>query len=138
MTSIKKVDDKLIIIDGASTHRSIMIFLMSSIVFQGLVYGYQFFTSEPSFIHYIWIVLGPLGLVLLYVFIFKRTGKSEIGMNDMEYAHFKNTLGATSFYLQLKNGKKRNLHLTIKTKSDVKHYCEKLEEMGVHVRQATA
>jgi hypothetical protein len=80
------------------------------------IFGKQ--TTEYGFIEYIWIGLGVISLIALFMFLFKMSTAEKIPVGQISRLEEKTVLGKKRFALELKNGKKRNLG-NFKTQSDL-------------------
>lgn len=56
-----------------------------------------------------WVVLGISSLLLLYLFIFKKSTANNIPVDSISRLNKKSVLGRNVFSIQLENGKKRDL-----------------------------
>jgi hypothetical protein len=80
------------------------------------IFGKQ--TTEYGFIEYIWIGLGVISLIALFMFLFKMSTAEKIPVGQISRLEEKTVFGKKRFALELKNGKKRNLG-NFKTQSDL-------------------
>jgi len=71
------------------------------------IFGKQ--TTEYGFIEYIWIGLGIISLIVLFMFLFKMSTAEKISIGEITGLEEKIVFGKKRFSLKLKNGKKRNL-----------------------------
>lgn len=56
-----------------------------------------------------WVVLGISSLLLLYLFIFKKSTANNIPVDSISRLNKKSVFGRNVFSIQLENGKKRDL-----------------------------
>ena len=77
-------------------------------------------TTEYGFIEYIWVGLGIISLVVLFMFmfLFKMSTAENIPVEQISRLEKKTVFGKKRFALVLKNGKKRNLG-NFKTQSEL-------------------
>ena len=62
-----------------------------------------------SFFEYLWIPIGLISLVYIYVYFFKKSTVKKIPLSDIEYMQEKSLLGRKIIALKLTNGKTRDL-----------------------------
>lgn len=65
--------------------------------------------TEYGFIEYMWIGLGILSPIVLYIFLFKMSTAEKISIGEITGLEEKTVFGIKIFSLKLKNGKTRNL-----------------------------
>ncbi|MFS4454504.1 hypothetical protein [Maribacter sp. 2304DJ31-5] len=92
------------------------------------IFGKQ--TTEYGFIEYIWIGLGIISLVVLFMFLFKMSTAEKIPIGQINRLEEKTVFGKKRFALELKNGKKRNLG-NFKTQSDLIKARELFKTIGI-------
>ena len=66
------------------------------------IYGKQ--TTEYGFIEYIWVGLGIISLVVLFMFLFKMSTAENIPVQQISRLEEKTVFGKKRFALELKNG----------------------------------
>jgi hypothetical protein len=92
------------------------------------IYGKQ--TTEYGFIEYIWVGLGIISLVVLFMFLFKMSTAENIPVQQISRLEEKTVFGKKRFALELKNGKKRNLG-NFKTQSELIKARELFIKIGI-------
>jgi len=92
------------------------------------IFGKQ--TTEYGFIEYIWIGLGIISLVVLFMFLFKMSTAKKIPIGQINRLEEKTVFGKKRFALELKNGKKRNLG-NFKIQSDFIKARELFRTIGI-------
>ncbi|MDG1729236.1 MAG: hypothetical protein P8K68_13420 [Algibacter sp.] len=65
--------------------------------------------TEYGFIEYFWIGIGVISLVILYLFLFKKSAAKKINVTEIRRLKEKTFFGRKRFALELKNGKNRDL-----------------------------
>lgn len=87
-------------------------------------------TTEYGFFEYVWIGLGIISLVLLFMFLFKMSTAEKIPIGQISRLEEITVFGKKRFALELKNGKKRNLR-NFKTQSDLIKARELFKTIGI-------
>ncbi len=65
--------------------------------------------NEYRSIEYFWIVLGAISLIVLFLFLFKKSAAEKIDVRKINRLKEKSVFGRKRFTLELKNGKNRDL-----------------------------
>ena len=72
-----------------------------------------------GFMKFIWLVLGMLAVVGLHQYFFKKTATEKIPLEQIEGLKERTFFGRKKYFLQLKNGKTRDL-VEVQSASDCK------------------
>ena len=78
----------------------------------------------------IWFTLGIASLIILYLFIFKRTTKEKISIAEISGLKEKSILGRSRFSIKLLNGKKRELS-GLKTQAEFNELKKMFIKIGI-------
>ena len=65
--------------------------------------------AEYEFLQYLWLVVGFISLLALFLFVFKTSGAQKISITEIHRLEEKTVFGKTKVSLLLNNGKRRNL-----------------------------
>lgn len=102
-------DNIIEIKDGLKKQYLILKFLMilnlTNAIFR--IFGKK--PTEYEFTEYMWIGLGVISLIILFMFLFKLSTAEKISIGEISRLKEKTVFGKKRFALELKNGKKRNL-----------------------------
>lgn len=123
-------ENSLEIKDGIKKQYFILKLLMVLNLINALVRLIDVNKSEFGFIEFIWLTLGILSLILLYFFIFKRSTAQKIEIDKIKGLKEKSAFGRKRFYLELSDGKQRNL-LSFKNEFEFAKIRELLTHVGI-------
>lgn len=109
--------------DGLRTVYTVLIFILLLNIFNGVFYFIGHSVPPYNFLHYLWIGVGLASLVVLWMFVFRKSSRSKIPKEQIREVLEKKVLGKKKLLLKLKNGKTRDLpqmkttadHLTLKS-----------------------
>ncbi|MDX1279374.1 hypothetical protein [Oceanihabitans sediminis] len=65
--------------------------------------------TEYGVIEYIWIGIGIVSIITLYLFIFKKSSAENVNVEEISLLKEKSIFGRKRFSLELENGKNRDL-----------------------------
>ena len=77
----------------------------------------------------IWFILGIASLIILYLFIFKKSTLEKIPVDEIDQLNEKSIFGKSRFSIKLINGKRRDLS-EIKTQSEFNELKEMFSNFG--------
>jgi hypothetical protein len=77
----------------------------------------------------IWFILGIASLIILYLFIFKKSTLEKIPVDEIDHLNEKSIFGKSRFSIKLINGKRRDLS-EIKTQSEFNELKEMFSNFG--------
>tara|TARA_R110002033_G_scaffold20248_1_gene51044 strand:- start:198 stop:599 length:402 start_codon:yes stop_codon:yes gene_type:complete len=83
-----------------------------------------------GFIEIIFLLLGISSLIILYIFIFKKSTSEKIPIEKIERLNEKTIFGKKRFSLKLSNGKKRDL-TELKTETEFAELKKLFSEIGI-------
>ncbi len=116
--------------DGIKNHYFAMKFLLIVNLLNAVLRLLDLNKTEIVFEEIIWFTLGIVSLILLYLFIFKRTTKEKIPIAEISELIERSILGRSKFSIKLLNGKKREL-TELKTQAQFNHLKTMFAEIGV-------
>jgi hypothetical protein len=77
----------------------------------------------------IWFILGIASLIILYLFIFKKSTLEKIPVDEIDQLNEKSIFGKSRFSIKLINGKRRDLS-EIKTQAEFNELKEMFSNFG--------
>lgn len=83
-----------------------------------------------GFIEIIFFIIGIISLIILYIFIFKKSTSDKIPIEKIERLTKKSIFGKKQFSLKLKNGKKRDL-TELKSETEFAELKKLFSEFGI-------
>lgn len=95
--------------DSLKSSYMVIKFLMIVNIFNGIAFTMGINRETSDSFKYIWIFLGTVSVVVLFILIFKKTSANSIALHDIEALRQKSILGQKRLSLKLKNGKIRDL-----------------------------
>ncbi|TXD80542.1 hypothetical protein ESY86_20770 [Subsaximicrobium wynnwilliamsii] len=78
----------------------------------------------------IFFFTGTISIIILYIFIFKKSTLEKIPINKIERLNEKSIFGKKRFSLKLKNGMKRDL-TELKTQTEYNELKKLFSEIGI-------
>jgi len=87
-------------------------------------------TNEYGFIEYIWIALGGISLIVLFLFVFKMSTAEKIDVGQIKGLNEKIVFGRKRYRLELKNGKNRILG-NFRDEFELAHTRELFAKLGI-------
>ena len=109
MVSFSESENSIEIKDGLKNQYLILKILMILNLANAIIRIFGKQTTEYGFIEYIWIGLGIISLIVLFMFLFKMSTAEKISIGEITGLEEKIVFGKKRFSLKMKNGKKRNL-----------------------------
>lgn len=125
-----ETDKSIEIKDGMKTHYFVMKILMSLNLLNAILNLYDVNKTGFGFIEIVWLILGIASLIILYLFIFKRTTTEKIPITEISGLNEKSILGRSRFSIKLLNGKKREL-TELKTQAEFNELKKMFAEIGI-------
>ncbi len=86
--------------------------------------------NQLTLIDAVWFVLGLLSVVVLYIFIFKRSSVEKIPIEKIIQLEEKSFLGRKRFALKLHNGRERTL-IDVRTQVEFDNLKEFFSKIGI-------
>ncbi|CDF79483.1 conserved hypothetical protein [Formosa agariphila KMM 3901] len=111
------IDKTIEIKDGMKNYYFIMKILMVLNLLNAMLNLFDVYKTGFGFIEIVWLVLGLISIVVLYLFIFKKSTSEKIPIDTIKGLSETSIFGRTRFSVELKNGKKRDLN-DIKTQKE--------------------
>lgn len=125
-----EIDKSIEIKDELRSHylllKIVMILNLISAVFQLLDIN----ETGIGFIEIIFFIIGIISLIILYIFIFKKSTSDKIPIEKIERLTKKSIFGKKQFSLKLKNGKKRDL-TELKSETEFAELKKLFSEFGI-------
>jgi len=128
--SYNEIDKTIDIKDGVKTNYFIMKFLMILNLINAIIRLFKINKTGIGLQEIIWFVLGFASLLILFIFVFKRTTSEKIPIEQIKGLNEKSIIGRRSFYIKLLNGKKRELN-ELKTKAEFNKLKKMFAEIGI-------
>jgi hypothetical protein len=119
--------------DGLRTTYVVLIALCIINILNGVIYFIGNPTPPFDFLHYMWVIIALVSLVLLWFFIFRKSTLSKVPYDQILRVSEKKVLGKKKLQLQLKNGKTRDLP-QMKRVADHSVLRKVFEDAGFEVR----
>jgi hypothetical protein len=103
-----------------------------------LILGFNTFRHHSEeFIYWLWLITFLIlvsGVIYRLLFVvFKTTNQSQIKVEEIEYVKIKKTFTLKSFYFSLKNGKRREVVVTLNP-NDFATLIELCNNFGIEIR----
>jgi hypothetical protein len=125
-----KIEKTIEIKDGVKNHYFVMKFLMVLNLLNAVLRLLNLNKTGIGFQEIIWFTLGIASLIILYLFIFKRTMKEKIPIAEISELKEKSILGRSRFSIKLLNGTKREL-TELKTQAEFNELKKMFTEIGI-------
>ncbi|EGV43551.2 hypothetical protein BZARG_2842 [Bizionia argentinensis JUB59] len=125
-----EIDKSIEIKDGVKTHYFVMKFLMVLNLLNAVLRILNINKTGIGFQEIIWFVLGFASLIILYLFVFKRTTLEKIPIGEIKELNEKSIFGRNRFSIKLLNGKKRDL-TELKTQAEFKELKKMFEDIRI-------
>ncbi|WP_445720678.1 hypothetical protein [Flavobacterium sp.] len=125
-----ETDKSIEIKDGMKTHYFVMKFLMSLNLLNAILNLYDVNKTGFGFIEIVWLILGIASIIILFLFIYKKSTSEKIPVDEIERIKEKSIFGRRRFSIQLKDGKNRDLN-EIKTQSEFNEFKKVFSEIGI-------
>lgn len=125
-----EIDKSIEIKDELKSHytlmKIVMILNLISAVFQLLDIN----ETGIGFVEITFFIIGIISLIILYIFIFKKSTSNKIPIEKIERLTKKSIFGKKQFSLKLKNGKKRDL-TELKSETEYNELKKMFSEIGI-------
>lgn len=125
-----EIDRLIEIKDGLKTHSFVIKFLMVLNLLNAVLSIFIINKNGIGFQSAIWFVLGLVSLIVLYLFVFKKTTLEKIPIKDIKGLSEKSIFGKSRFSIQLVNGKKRELP-ELKTQAEFDKLKKMFADFGI-------
>ncbi|MFD2907630.1 hypothetical protein ACFSX9_02675 [Flavobacterium ardleyense] len=125
-----EIDKSIEIKDGVKSHYFLMKFLIVLNLLNALLRIINIKKTGIGFQEIIWFALGFASLIILYLFIFKRTTLEKIPISEIKGLNRISIFGRSRFSIKLINGKKREL-ADIKTESEFNELKKMFIDIGI-------
>src|SRR5690606_10065572 len=125
-----EIEKSIEIKDGLKNQYLILKFLMILNLTNALIRIFGKKTTEYGFIEYLWIGIGLISLIVLFIFVFKMSTSEKISVEEISGLEEKTVFGKHRFALKLKNGQKRIL-ANFKSQCDLTKARELFSEIGI-------
>ncbi|AJR04823.1 hypothetical protein [Siansivirga zeaxanthinifaciens] len=125
-----EIEKTIEIKDGVKNYYFVMKFLMILNLLNAVLRLLNLKKTGIGFQEIIWFTLGIASLIILYLFIFKRTTTEKIPITEICKLKEKSILGRSRFSIKLLNGKKREL-TELKTQAEFKELKKMFAEIGI-------
>jgi hypothetical protein len=83
-----------------------------------------------GFMKIIWLLLGTVSIFILYKAIFKKSTREKIPVDQIKALNQRSFLGKTKYFIQLKNGKTRDL-VDVKSEAEYTKLLAMFTENGI-------
>lgn len=125
-----ETDKSIEIKDGMKTHYFVMKLLMSLNLINAILNLYDVNKTGFGFIEIVWLILGIASIIILFLFVYKKSTSEKIPVDKIERIKEKSVFGRRKFSIQLKDGKNRDLN-EIKTQSEFNELKKMFSEIGI-------
>ena len=125
-----ETDKSIEIKDGMKTHYFVMKLLMSLNLLNAILNLYDVNKTGFGFIEIVWLILGIASIIILFLFVYKKSTSEKIPIERIERIKEKSVFGRKKFSIQLKDGKKRDLN-GIKTQSEFNELKKMFADIGI-------
>tara|TARA_R110002020_G_scaffold324173_1_gene539935 strand:- start:223 stop:624 length:402 start_codon:yes stop_codon:yes gene_type:complete len=125
-----ETDKSIEIKDGMKTHYFVMKLLMSLNLLNAILNLCDVNKTGFGFIEIVWLILGIASIIILFLFVYKKSTSEKIPVDKIERIKEKSIFGRRRFSIQLKDGKNRDLN-EIKTPSEFNELKKMFSEIGI-------
>ncbi|MEZ7495134.1 hypothetical protein QO206_06520 [Leeuwenhoekiella aequorea] len=125
-----ETDKSIEIKDGMKTHYFVMKLLMSLNLLNAILNLYDVNKTGFGFIEIVWLILGIASIIILFLFVYKKSTSEKIPVDKIERIKEKSIFGRRRFSIQLKDGKNRDLN-EIKMQSEFNELKKMFSEIGI-------
>ena len=116
--------------DGIKTHYFVMKIVISLNLIIAILNLYDVKKTGFGFIEIVWLILGVVSILILFLFLVKKSTLEKIPVQRIEGIQEKSVFGRRKFSIQLKDGKNRDLN-KIKTQSELDELKKMFAEIGI-------
>lgn len=116
------------------------IFLGILMFFNILVVGwviYPDFSAESNFRFWLWTIIFLFGIYSvisrLFFIVYKTTSQSKINASEIEFIKFFKLFNRSSFYISLRNGKRREVGVSLKP-NEYATMVERCNNFGIEMK----
>ncbi|MFT7036985.1 MAG: hypothetical protein ACJA2S_005527 [Cyclobacteriaceae bacterium] len=113
-----KIENSIEIKDGLKNQYMLLKFVMITNLLNALLNLYDVRDTGIGFIEIIWMILGIVSIVMMFVFIAKRSTLENVPIEKIKRLKEKTFFGRKRFSLELVDGKRRNL-MELKTQAEI-------------------
>ena len=125
-----EIDKSIEIKDGLKYYYFFMKLLMILDLITAILTLYNVKKTGMGFVEIIWLILGIVSLIVLYIVIVKKSSLEKIPIGKIKRLKERSIFGRKRFSIELNNGKKRNL-TELKTQTEFNELKKLFSEIGI-------
>lgn len=125
-----EIDKTIEIQDGLKNYSFLVKMLMVLNLISAILNLSDVNETGMGFMEIIWLIMGIICLVVLYIFIVKKSTLEKIPVEKIKKLKEKSIFGKKRFSLELINGKKRDL-TELKTEAEFNELRKLFSEVGI-------
>ncbi len=125
-----ELDKSIEIKDELKSHYTLMKIVMILNLISAVLQLLDINETGIGFVEITFFIIGIISLIILYIFIFKKTTSDKIPIEKIERLTKISIFGKKQFSLKLKNGKKRDL-TELKSETEYNELKKMFSEIGI-------